>query len=73
MRRKNIEHSLIQLTRDKCGQVTRTWISDYPSKAEAMAEARRIVDEDDPNAIVVASPADAWHMGDDCEARRVDP
>jgi hypothetical protein len=58
-----IEHSTIRITRAVDGAVTRTWLGDFPSLAEARMEAKRIRDEDDADAEIAVVPTDAWHEG----------
>lgn len=63
MSRRPVEHSTIRITRAAGGAVTRTWLGDWPSLAEARVEAKRIVDEDDADAEIAVVPTEAWHEG----------
>lgn len=58
---KQIEHSVIQLTKNEHGLPCRTLLSDHDSLGEARAEARRVVCEDDPEAVVEVVKSAEWH------------
>lgn len=56
MSKRGAEYAVIEITRVGGVVRTRRWISDYPSRALAVDEARRIVDEDDPDAELAVVP-----------------
>jgi hypothetical protein len=66
MSRRPVEHSTIRITRTPTG-VTRTWLGDFPSLAEARTEARRIINEDDEGAEgaeIAVVPTETWNNGE---------
>ena len=56
---RRIEHSLIRIEKKPNGLESRTWLSDWPTLAEARAEAKKLKD---PRVQVV--PAYKWHHGE---------
>lgn len=58
---KSVPHTVVQLTTNEHGLPARTLLSDHESLGEAKAEARRVVAEDDPEAVVEVVKSAEWH------------